>query len=99
MINFLFIVGKDHMFPIKESLIKSAQCSVCKYVISYIDSVIQNDKSEAAIGLALERVCGILPDSLKNKCDQFVQTYGPIIAQRVEKYGTQELSCDALKLC
>lgn len=77
----------------------SAQCALCKYVVSYIDAVIQNNKSEAAIEAALEKVCAILPASLKDKCDQFVQTYGPLLVQLIQKYGTPDKVCDALKLC
>ncbi|CAF4905027.1 unnamed protein product, partial [Rotaria sp. Silwood2] len=81
------------------SSIKNPQCSLCKYVISYIDNVIQNNKSEAAIEAALEKVCTILPGPIKDKCDQFVITYGPVLLQLIEKYGTPEAVCDALKLC
>jgi len=70
-----------------------------QYVVSYIDTVIQNNKSEAAIEAALEKVCGILPGPLKTKCVQFVDTYGPILVQLIEKYSTPEQVCNALKVC
>ena len=85
--------------PIRESITASVQCALCKYVVSYIDSVIQNNKSEAAIEAALEKVCSILPAALKDKCDELVQTYGPLLVQLIEKYGTPDEVCNALKLC
>jgi hypothetical protein len=91
--------GTNSIFNIEGLSIKSAECALCKYVISYIDAVIQNNKSEAAIEAALEKVCGILPGPIKDKCDQFVQTYGPVLVQLIEKYGTPEQVCDALQLC
>ena len=84
---------------IDSSAIKSAECSLCKYVVSYVDSVIQNNKSEAAIEAALEKVCTILPTPLKAPCKTFVDTYGPILVKLLEKYTTPEQVCDALKLC
>ncbi|CAF3953583.1 unnamed protein product, partial [Rotaria sp. Silwood1] len=87
------------MFEIKESTIQSAQCPICKYVVSYIDNIIQNNKSEAAIVAALEKVCTILPGPIKDKCDQFVVTYGPLLVKLIETYGTPEAVCNALKLC
>ena len=78
---------------------KSAECALCKYIVSYVDSVIQNNKSAAAIDAALEKVCTILPAALKDKCKTFVDTYGPILAQLLVKYATPEQVCDALKLC
>ena len=67
--------------------------------MSYLDAVLQNNKSEAAIEAALEKVCGILPASLKTQCVKFVDTYGPILAQLLAKYATPEQVCDALKVC
>ncbi|CAF4371879.1 unnamed protein product, partial [Rotaria sordida] len=97
--QFLFVDDILQMYKIKESPINSVQCSLCKYVISYVDTVIQNNKSEAAIEDALEKVCNILPGPLKDKCVQFVDTYGPVLLQLIEKYGTPDKVCNALKLC
>ena len=87
------------MVNIKESSLNSVECSLCKYVVGYVDNVIQNNKSEAAIDSALEKVCTILPPSLKTKCDEFVDTYGPVLVQLIVRYGTPELVCNAMKMC
>ena len=79
--------------------VKSAECSLCKYVVSYLDAVLQNNKSEAAIEAALEKVCGILPAVIKANCVKFVDTYGPILAQLLVKYTTPDQVCNALKVC
>ena len=81
------------------SAVNSAECSLCKYVVTYLDAVLQNNKSEAAIEAALEKVCGILPASLKTPCTKFVDTYGPILAQLLAKYATPDQVCNALKVC
>ncbi len=82
-----------------ETIMASAECSLCKYVVNYIDAVIQTNKTEAAIEAALEKVCGILPEPIKGACVKFVDTYGPILVQLIEKYGQAEAVCNALKLC
>ena len=79
--------------------IKSAECALCKYVVTYLDAVLQNNKSEAAIDAALEKVCGILPATIKANCIKFVDTYGPILAQLLVKYATPDQVCNALKVC
>src|SRR5271154_6248470 len=83
----------------EELTVNSVECSLCKYIVGYIDTIIQNNKSEAAIEAALEKVCTILPHALNHTCVQFVETYGPVLVQLIEKYGTPDLVCDALKLC
>ncbi|UJR26421.1 hypothetical protein I4U23_007753 [Adineta vaga] len=97
--SFSFLVDIKQVFNIKPSSINSAQCSLCKYVVSYVDAVIQTNKSEAAIEAALEKVCGILPPAIKAGCVTFVDTYGPLLAQLIAKYGTPDLVCNALKMC
>ena len=79
--------------------LESTQCTICKFVVSYIDTVIQNNKSEAAIESALEKVCTIVPHALNSSCVQFVQTYGPVLVTLLENYTTPEKVCAALKLC
>jgi hypothetical protein len=97
--SFLYLVQSIRTLKFDKSSINSAECSLCKYIVSYVDAVIQNNKSEAAIEAALEKVCTILPGALKDKCVTFVETYGPILAQLIAKYGTPQLVCDALKAC
>ena len=81
------------------SNVESTQCTICKFVVSYIDTVIQNNKSEAAIESALEKVCTIVPHALNSSCVQFVQTYGPVLVTLLENYTTPDKVCAALKLC
>lgn len=77
----------------------STQCTLCKYIVSYVDAVIQTNKSEAAIDAALEKVCTILPQSLRTSCVQFVDTYGPVLVDYIAKYASANEVCNALKLC
>jgi len=87
------------MYKTKQLTANPVECSICKYVVSFIDTVIENNKTEAAIEAALEKVCSILPKALNDSCVGFVVSYGPLIVQLLEKYGTPELVCDALSLC
>jgi saposin len=46
---------------IGENLSITPQCTLCHYIISYLDAVLKNNKSEQAFEEALEKVCTILP--------------------------------------
>ena len=72
---------------------------MCKYIVGYVENVIQNNKSAAAVEAALEKVCSIVPGALKDKCDKFVNNYGPIIALLLLKYNDTTQVCNALKVC
>ncbi len=75
------------------------ECSLCKYVVAYVDAVIQTNKSEAAIDSALEKVCTILPHTLNHSCVVFVDTYGPVLVEYIAAYATPGEVCAALKVC
>jgi saposin len=87
------------MFKVKELAANPAECSLCKFIVGYVDTVLENNKSEAAIEAALERVCKILPHALNSSCIEFASNYGPILKQLLEKYGTPDAVCDAIKAC
>jgi saposin len=84
--------------PIKPNA-NPIECSLCKFVVNYVDTVIQNNRSEAAIEAALEKVCTILPHALNASCVKFVDDYGPILVQLLEKYVTPDQVCAAIKAC
>jgi saposin len=49
------ILGQD------ENPHETPECTVCQYVIAYLDAALKNNKSEKAIEEALKKVCTILP--------------------------------------
>jgi len=63
------IIHKDE--ELKQIIIKNLdstpQCTLCHYVVSYLDAVLKNNKSEAAVEDALSRVCTILPSRINYK--------------------------------
>jgi saposin len=83
----------------KSSSVGSPQCSLCKLIVSYIDVIIQNNKSEAAIEAALEKICTIVPHADKDKCLEFVDTYGTKIVKLLEEFSSPEVVCLVLGMC
>jgi hypothetical protein len=94
-----FLEDIDNGLKVVELDVNSVECSVCKYVVSYVAHVIEDNKTEAAIESALEKVCTILPHALNASCVQFVITFGPQLVKLIEKYDDPVKVCDALKVC
>jgi saposin len=88
-----------HLVEAEKPSVSSPQCSLCKLVVSYLDLIIQNNKSEAAIEAALEKICTIVPKDKKQECIQFVDKYGTDLVELLEKFSTPDLVCLALGLC
>ena len=78
---------------------KSVECTFCKYLIGYVDTATQNNRTPAAIEAQLEKACNILPATLKDNCTRLVKKYGPIIAILLATNATPVQVCNFIKLC
>jgi len=74
-------------------------CVLCEYVITTLDSMLEDKENEAQIKAALETICSILPKSIEKECDNFVETYTDIIIDMLTKDVTPEMICTNLGLC
>ncbi|CAF0986520.1 unnamed protein product [Didymodactylos carnosus] len=92
-------VSSSVVVPPSPLSVADAECILCKYVITYLDAVLKNNKSEAAIVDALDKVCTILPDKTKHQCEIFVKAYGPLLAQLIAEFADPTTVCQYLGLC
>jgi saposin len=79
--------------------VEAVQCSLCKYLVGYVDKVLGNNKSSAAVEAALDKACNILPTPVRTECTTFAHKYAPLIAILIAKNATPEEVCDFLKVC
>jgi saposin len=92
-------------FPIDDivksikSIKDSNECTLCKYVLSYVNLLIKNNSTEQEFEKALEVVCSILPSTYHSKCGEFVKTYGPILAELIAELDDPNVVCEWLGLC
>ncbi|CAL1543582.1 unnamed protein product [Lymnaea stagnalis] len=78
---------------------KDEICDLCKYVVTYIDTFLKENATEAEIEALLQKVCDILPSSIKQQCDSLVQQYGPVIIQLLLQELDPTQVCTAIGLC
>jgi hypothetical protein len=97
---FLFSVGEVvETHKTKELAVNSVECSLCEFAVTYVNNALGNNRSAAHVEELLDKVCNILPSSLKPNCTDFVKKYGLIIAILLQKNETPAQVCDFLKLC
>jgi saposin len=77
----------------------SAECTLCELILGYLDKTLGTNRSAAAVTAILEKICKVLPASVRANCTTFVDKYGPIIAILVAKNATPVEVCDFLKVC
>lgn len=75
------------------------ECTACKYVLSFINTLLENNATEQEIEKALENVCKILPSKSKESCEKLVQTYGPILPQLIAELDDPNVVCALLGFC
>ncbi len=95
----MFIGEVVQTIKAKESAVNSVECSICEFAVTYVNNALGTNRSAAHVEYLLDKVCNILPSSLKNNCTQFVDKYGPLVALLLLKNETPEQVCDFLKLC
>jgi len=74
-------------------------CVICEYIISYLDKALKNKTNEDEIKQALEEVCDVLPSSVKDQCDSFVEAYTDMVIQLLTAEVTPKEVCGYLGLC
>lgn len=79
--------------------LKSAECTFCKFLITYLDTQVQNNRTPAAIEAVLEKICNAFPASLQPNCTSLVKKFGPVIAILLATNATPVQVCNFIKFC
>ncbi|XP_053383474.1 uncharacterized protein LOC123564714 [Mercenaria mercenaria] len=82
-----------------DKLKSSGECVICEFVMKELDSILEDNSTQAEIEKALEKVCSLLPSTISAECNAFVKDYGPIVVQLILSRFTPEQVCTAIGLC
>lgn len=77
----------------------SETCVLCEYVIQTLDSILTDKNNREEIKNALETVCGFMPDSVSNKCEEFIDNYSEMILDLLTEGMSPKELCAAMNLC
>ncbi|VDN98281.1 unnamed protein product [Rodentolepis nana] len=79
---------------------KTDQCDVCKEIIDYIYTRLEDDATADSIEKVLETVCQYMPTSeLKSTCHKYVMAYTQVLIDLlVQNVSPQEI-CQTIHLC
>ncbi|XP_049272569.1 uncharacterized protein LOC119398702 isoform X2 [Rhipicephalus sanguineus] len=75
------------------------ECDICKIVVKFVYNELQDNKTEEQVKNLLDKVCSLLPDSLKQTCADTVNTYYDELVELIVKGFTPEQVCQELGLC
>lgn len=77
----------------------SVECVLCEFVMKEVDNILKGNTTEAAVTAALEKVCDILPKTIRTECEDLVKQYAPEIIDLLINGLNPQQVCTALKLC
>ncbi|XP_049272589.1 uncharacterized protein LOC119398702 isoform X7 [Rhipicephalus sanguineus] len=75
------------------------ECDICKIVVKFVYNELQDNKTEEEVKKLLDKVCSVLPESLKQTCTDTVNTYYDQLVQLIVQGFTPEEICEELGLC
>jgi len=86
--------------PVVPGVVRNGQyCAICEYVIQTADQMLEDNKTEKEIEVSLDKVCYLMPSSVKDICVQMVKEYTDrIIHLLVNDYPPEQV-CTELSLC
>ncbi|XP_067876371.1 prosaposin [Heterodontus francisci] len=98
----LQLLQKAIVNPIQKSPVSVATsqgCVICEFAMQQIDKLLQLNRTEEAIIEAVEKVCSILPATVKVECEDFVQQYGKAVVEILAQELDPAFVCTAIGLC
>ncbi|XP_012259045.2 prosaposin [Athalia rosae] len=74
-------------------------CPLCLLAVTQLYSVVKNDKTEASIEAALDKLCDHLPHNLVEECTDLVKGYSKELVDMLIADLTPQEICVYIKLC
>jgi len=74
-------------------------CVLCQFVITEVEKLLEDHRTEEAIIKALDKVCEKLPVGVRDLCKHFVETYLPKLIELLIQKQPPEVVCKELGLC
>ncbi|XP_048763625.2 uncharacterized protein LOC125671775 isoform X4 [Ostrea edulis] len=71
------------------------ECEICKLLITELDTLLKENKSQEIVIETVNKLCSALPDSFKKFCD----AYAPQIIELIVSGVDPKKACDDIKLC
>ncbi|PAA81918.1 hypothetical protein BOX15_Mlig034575g1 [Macrostomum lignano] len=85
--------------PVRKPVQAGPQCLICEFVMREVDKQLGQNATQAEIETALLQVCSVLPQTVRQECDNFVQQFTPTIIQLLVNGLSPQRVCSALGLC
>ncbi|KAG7480825.1 hypothetical protein MATL_G00060400 [Megalops atlanticus] len=77
----------------------SPSCTFCIFLIKKLESMLPKERTEEAVVKMLDQVCSVLPESVKEQCEDFINKYGKEVIDFLLSSAAPHTICVMLHLC
>nr|XP_046243421.1 surfactant protein Bb [Scatophagus argus] len=74
-------------------------CTLCLLIIKKLETLLPTNMTEEALMKLMDEVCDLIPESYKERCDDFVAKYGTQIVEFLLSSAAPHTICALLHLC
>ncbi|KAF1389170.1 hypothetical protein PFLUV_G00070670 [Perca fluviatilis] len=74
-------------------------CTLCLFIIKKLETLLPKNMTEDALMKIMGEVCDLVPESYKERCDDFVDKYGTQIVEFLLSSAAPHTICTLLHLC
>ncbi|CAN9513201.1 unnamed protein product [Ophioblennius macclurei] len=74
-------------------------CTLCLFLIKKLETLLPQNATEETLRKLMGQVCGLVPKSYKDQCDDFVDKYGVEIVEFLLSSAAPHTICTLLHLC
>ncbi|KAM8760427.1 surfactant protein Bb [Acanthopagrus schlegelii] len=74
-------------------------CALCLFIMKKLETLLPTNMTEDALMKLMEEICDLVPESYKERCDDFVSKYGEQIVEFLLSSAAPHTVCTLLHLC
>ncbi|KAJ3425619.1 hypothetical protein M0812_28064 [Anaeramoeba flamelloides] len=93
------ICGLIGLCSAEEEEPQGIECTICEYVVGFVEKWLAEDKTENEIEKGLEKICKLLPKTYKSVCENIVDQYLPLIIGYLEQDLPPSKICGLIGVC
>lgn len=78
---------------------KGEVCTLCEMILHFVQQSMAEEATEQQIKETVEKVCTVLPSSVRAECDNFVINYGDAVIAMLIQEIDPNIVCPMMKMC
>uniref|UniRef100_A0A336LVF0 CSON002275 protein n=1 Tax=Culicoides sonorensis TaxID=179676 RepID=A0A336LVF0_CULSO len=76
----------------------SEVCILCEIVVTKMEKNLEKPATQNEVRAYLDKVCKLLPSSIKNECQGFINTYSMLLIEAFESIPPKKI-CESIQVC